>query len=106
MDPLMSGHLLWRDTFSMYGLFYHVNVPQMRGHLVTADRIFWFSVPAKAESNNYFRNILWWQTWEHLTRLISALHSSMLVAPMRGHLPSRDTCLDTEVSVEGRYYCI
>ena len=21
----MSGHLLWRDTFSMYGLFYHVN---------------------------------------------------------------------------------
>ena len=32
----MSGHLLWRDTFSMYGLFYHVNVPLMRGHLVNA----------------------------------------------------------------------
>ena len=29
----------------------------------------------------------------------------MLVPPMRGHLPCRDTCLDTEVSVEGRYYC-
>ena len=52
----MSGHLLWRDTFSMYRLFYHVNVPLMRGHLVNADRIFWFSVPAKADSNNYFRN--------------------------------------------------
>ena len=52
----MSGHLLCRDTFSMYGLFYHVNVPLMRGPLVTADRIFWFSVPAKADSNNYFRN--------------------------------------------------
>ena len=48
----------------------------------------------------------WWQTWEHLTHLISALHSSMPVPPMRGHLPCRDTCLDTEVSVECRYYCI
>ena len=48
----------------------------------------------------------WWQTWEHLTRLISALHSSMPVPTMRGHLPCRDTCLDTEVSVECRYYCI
>ena len=27
----MSGHLLCRDTFSVYGLFYHVNVPLMRG---------------------------------------------------------------------------
>ena len=26
----MSGHLLCRDTFSMYGRFYHVNVPLMR----------------------------------------------------------------------------
>ena len=52
----MSGHLLWRDTFSIYGLFYHVNVPLMRGHLVNADRIFWFSVPAKADSNHCFRN--------------------------------------------------
>ena len=52
----MSGHLLWRDTFSMYGLFYHVNVPLMRGHLVNVDRIFWFSVPANAGSNHYFRN--------------------------------------------------
>ena len=33
----MSGHLLWQDTFSMYGMFYHVNVPLMRGHLVNAD---------------------------------------------------------------------
>ena len=33
----------------------------------------------------------WWQTWEHLTCLISALHSSMPVPPMRGHLPCRDT---------------
>ena len=48
----------------------------------------------------------WWQTQEHLTRLILALHSSMSVPPMRGHLPCRETCLDTEVSVEGRYYCM
>ena len=27
----MSGHLLCRDTFSMYGLFYHVNDPLIRG---------------------------------------------------------------------------
>ena len=33
----------------------------------------------------------WWQTWEHLTRLISTLHSSMPVPPMRGHLPCRGT---------------
>ena len=38
----------------MYGLFYHVNVPLMRGHLVNVDRIFWFSVPAKVDSNHYF----------------------------------------------------
>ena len=53
----MSGHLLWRDTFSTYGLFYHVNVPlpgERRQR--TADRICWFSVPAKAGSNRYFRN--------------------------------------------------
>ena len=37
----------------MYGLFYHVNVPLMRGHLVNA-KIFWFSVPATADSNRYF----------------------------------------------------
>ena len=52
----MSRHLLCRDTFSMYRLFYHVNVPLMRGHLLNADRIFWFSVPAKADSNHYFRD--------------------------------------------------
>ena len=40
----------------MYGLFYHVNVRLMRGHLVNADRIFWFSVPAKVDSNHYFRD--------------------------------------------------
>ena len=42
----------------MYGLFYHVNVPVMRGHRLmrTADRIFWYFVPAKVDSNNYFRN--------------------------------------------------
>ena len=33
----------------------------------------------------------WWQTQEHLTRLILALHSSMSVPPMRGHLPCRET---------------
>ena len=33
----------------------------------------------------------WWQTQEHLMRLILALHSSMPVPPMRGHLPCRDT---------------
>ena len=33
----------------------------------------------------------WWQTWEHLTHLISALHSAMPVTPMTGHLPCRDT---------------
>ena len=33
----------------------------------------------------------WWQTWEHLAHLISALHSCMPVPPMRGHLPCRDT---------------
>ena len=50
-DPLMSGHLLCRDTISMYELFYHVNVPLMRGHLVDADsgQDFWFSFPAKAD---------------------------------------------------------
>ena len=47
--PLMRGHLLCRDTISMYELFYHVNVPLMRGHLVDADKIFWFSLPAKAD---------------------------------------------------------
>ena len=36
-DPLMSGHLLCRDTISMYGLLYHVNVPLMSGHLLDAD---------------------------------------------------------------------
>ena len=35
--PPMSGHLLCRDTFSMYALFYHVNVLLMKGHLVNAD---------------------------------------------------------------------
>ena len=56
----MSGHLLWQDTFSMYGLFYHVNVPLMRGHLVNADsgQDILVSVPAKADSNNYFRNFI------------------------------------------------
>ena len=36
----------------MHGLFYHVNVPLMRGHLVNAaaDRIFWFSVPAQTQN--------------------------------------------------------
>ena len=29
--PSNNGHLLCWDTFSMYGLFYHVNVPLMRG---------------------------------------------------------------------------
>ena len=53
---VMSGHQLCRDTFSMYGLFYYVNVPLMRGHLINAGMIFWFSVPAKADSNNYFRD--------------------------------------------------
>ena len=28
----------------------------MRGHLVNMDRVFWFSVPAKADSNHYFRD--------------------------------------------------
>ena len=56
-DPPMSGHLLCWDTFLMYGLFYHVNAPLMRGHLVNVDRIFWFTVPAKADSNHYFRNL-------------------------------------------------
>ena len=51
----MSGHLLFRDTFSMYRLFYHVNVFLMRGHLVNVDMIFLFSVSAKADSNHYFR---------------------------------------------------
>ena len=39
--PGMSGHFINVP-------FYHVNVPMMRGHLVNADRIFWFSAPAKA----------------------------------------------------------
>ena len=54
----MSGHLLCWDTFSMYGPFYHVNVPLMRGHLVNADsgQDILFFVPAKADSNNYFRD--------------------------------------------------
>ena len=28
----------------------------MRGHLLNTDRIFWFSVPAKVNSNHYFRD--------------------------------------------------
>ena len=54
----MSRHLLCRDTFSMYGLIYHANVHLMRGHLLNADsgQDIWFSVPAKADSSNYFRD--------------------------------------------------
>ena len=42
----------------MYGLFAHVNVPLIGDtwSTRTADRIFWFYVPAKADSNNYFRD--------------------------------------------------
>ena len=42
----------------MYGLFYHVNAPLMRGHVVNVDRIFWFTVPAKADTNHYFRDFI------------------------------------------------
>ena len=54
----MSGHLLCRDTFSMYGLFYHVNIPLMRGHLVNVDsgQDILVYVPSKADSNNYFHD--------------------------------------------------
>ena len=42
----------------MYGLFYHVNVPLIWGHLVNADSgqdiLVFF--PAKADSNDYFRD--------------------------------------------------
>ena len=56
-DTLTSGHLLCRDTISMYELFYHVNVPLMKGHLVdaTADNIFWFSFLLRRTSSINFK---------------------------------------------------
>ena len=38
--PAMAGHFLndiEKVSLTMYGLFYHVNVPLMRGHLVNAE---------------------------------------------------------------------
>ena len=40
--PSFGGHLPWADIFPMYELLSNLIQPLMNGHLLNADRVFWF----------------------------------------------------------------